>query len=335
MSAVAAGEWVWTCRAGFEADLAEELRVAKGRVVEEALVASAPPPEGTIPVFARQATPVAAAIAPIPAVAGETVAALAGAGPFALHAWVPDSDPGNARSAEATALRETVLRARADLRDRIREVARPGAAEAGALPPEAPVVQLVLPASGGVLAGALPARALLSTFPGGRARMKVPGSAPSRSAMKLAEAFAWLGLGPDKGEVCVDLGAAPGGWTFVLLARGARVHAVDSAKLAPQVARDRRVTHVRRSAFDFEPPEPVDWLLCDMVQKPQDVAALLAKWAKRRWARLLLANVKLPMKRRVAAVAEARRTLESGGWRDLRVRHLYHDRDEVTLFARR
>jgi 23S rRNA C2498 (ribose-2'-O)-methylase RlmM len=41
------------------------------------------------------------------------------------------------------------------------------------------------------------------------------------------------------------------------------------------------------------------------------------------------------MKKRVAAVAEVRAVLAGGGWKDMRTRQLYHDRDEVTLVARR
>ena len=59
----------------------------------------------------------------------------------------------------------------------------------------------------------------------------------------------------DLGELCVDLGAAPGGWTVVLAERGARVIAVDPGRLAPEVARRRGVTWVGRSAFDFSPEE--------------------------------------------------------------------------------
>ncbi len=72
-----------------------------------------------------------------------------------------------------------------------------------------------------------------------------------------------------------------------------------------------------------------------MVHRPTEVAKLLASWGKRNDARLLLANVKLPMKKRVAAVAEVRRIVASGGWKDIRTRQLYHDRDEVTLAAHR
>ena len=39
------------------------------------------------------------------------------------------------------------------------------------------------------------------------------------------------------------------------------------------------------------------------------------------------------MKKKVEYLGRVKEILATGGWRDLRVRQLYHDRDEVTLFA--
>ncbi len=74
-------------------------------------------------------------------------------------------------------------------------------------------------------------------------------------------------------------------------------------------------------------------LFCDMVHKPTEVARLIARWGREGLARLVVSNLKLPMKKRVPVVAEARRIVQAGGWKDLRTRQLYHDRDEITLFA--
>jgi len=114
----------------------------------------------------------------------------------------------------------------------------------------------------------------------------------------------------------------------VLLERRARVVAVDPAELAPEIAKLRGVTHVKASAFDYAPDEPVDWLVCDMAWRPLEVAALVAKWGRKRWARAVVLNVKLPMKRKVEMLERVREAIAEGGWQDLRMRHLYHDRDE-------
>jgi 23S rRNA (cytidine2498-2'-O)-methyltransferase len=321
-------QWVWTSRAGFERDLADEL--PRGRVLEPALaIGDAARPGAELPTFGRQGFPIAAEVEPtlealLPAVRRLVPEAPAA---FALHVWVPDSDDANRLSGRATALAEELTKA-LDVGDRLL-----GAHELA--DPDEPIVQVALAGSGRAYVGALPRSRTVSTWPGGRARMKVPSGAPSRATSKLAEAIAWIGYGPESGDVCVDLGAAPGGWTWLLLRRKARIIAVDRANLQPDIARDRRVLHLRDNAFTFRPDEPADWLFCDMVWKPAEVAKLLAEWGKRHWARYLVSNIKLPMKRRLATVNEVKRTLAAAGWRDIRGRQLYHDRDEITLHARR
>ena len=106
-------------------------------------------------------------------------------------------------------------------------------------------------------------------------------------------------------------------------------------RLEPELMKRRGLRHVKASAFDFHPDEPVDWLFCDMAWRPLEVAQMLARWGRRRDATLLVANFKLPMKRKAEMVGRIRKALEDGGWRAIRTKQLYHDRDEITLTALR
>jgi 23S rRNA (cytidine1920-2'-O)/16S rRNA (cytidine1409-2'-O)-methyltransferase len=68
----------------------------------------------------------------------------------------------------------------------------------------------------------------------------------SRAAMKLAAGLDAFGLSP-AGQLAIDIGASTGGFTQVLLERGARhVWAVDvgHGQLAPELAADPRVTNL-------------------------------------------------------------------------------------------
>lgn len=288
--------------------------------------------QGLAPAFARQGLQVLASFpqqAPqsLAAAVAERVAALSPPAPLVLQAFTPDTPQGNALAAQAESLREAVrglLPARRLLEDAER------AREAGAL------LVSVCVAPGATTVGAVPAREALSLAPGGRRRMRRAGESPSRAAMKLEEALDGLAFEPGRGDVCADLGAAPGGWTQRLVARGAKVIAVDPARLMPELASNPRVRHVQESAFAFAPEEPVDWLFCDMAWRPLEVAQLLAKWGRRGWASHLVANIKLPMKDKNPILLRVRHTLtEDGGWKGLTVRQLYHDRDEVTVTAHR
>lgn len=335
------GDWLFTTREGAERDLADEFRLLKEpeapRLVVPALLVAkkCPRKDGRIPLtFCRQAFPIVAlAEGETTELAGTLANAaaskLGGAERYALQVWVPDSTEANPLAAEARDV-EGALEAALS-------ASLPGATRIPnrALTNESvPLVQVCLWSSRRAAIGVTASTDAPSLAPGGRARSHVGGDRPSRAARKIAEALAWLGMAPEPGEVCVDLGAAPGGWTWFLLERRAKVIAVDPARLRPDLLARRGLTYVSRSAFDFEPDEPVDWVFCDMAWRPLEVAEMLGRWARRRSATLLVANFKLPMKQKADMVARVHAVLEKSGWRAVRSRQLYHDRDEITVTAR-
>ena len=184
-----------------------------------------------------------------------------------------------------------------------------------------------------------------SRWPMGIPRLRMPHGAPSRSTLKLAEAFATF-LGDREPELlragmrAVDLGAAPGGWTWQLAHRGLRVTAVDNGTLKGEVARDDLVTHLRVDGLTFVPKRPVDWLVCDIAERPARIAALVARWIGEGHARRAIFNLKLPMKKRYEETMRCRQIIEDA-LRQAHARHrislrqLYHDREEVTGFVER
>jgi 23S rRNA (cytidine1920-2'-O)/16S rRNA (cytidine1409-2'-O)-methyltransferase len=91
----------------------------------------------------------------------------------------------------------------------------------------------------------------------------------SRGGVKLAHALDHFGIDP-AGMVAIDVGSSTGGFTDVLLTRGAaRVYAVDSGtnQLAWKLRQDERVVvHEQTSARVLTRahiPEPVDIVVCD------------------------------------------------------------------------
>ncbi|MGI4947615.1 MAG: TlyA family RNA methyltransferase [Janthinobacterium lividum] len=113
----------------------------------------------------------------------------------------------------------------------------------------------------------------------------------SRGGIKLDHGLAHIGWDVT-GAVAIDVGSSTGGFTDVLLQRGAaRVHAVDSGtnQLAWSLRQDPRVVvHEQTSArilTDAHIPEPVDLIVCDasfialakVLERPLSFAAPTAR----------------------------------------------------------
>ena len=319
---------LWTCRAGFEAALYEELAWAEAhpRLLGPALLESESAPR-VPPAFGRMGFKVQAVLrGDVERITAGVVEHLAPVRkPLHLQSWALDLESAAPLQGPAQEFGELLSLSLGA--DRVLSSPELTQSRGGAL------VQLLWLRPQCVALGLVSPNEAISLAPGGRNRMRREAASPSRAAMKLEEALDWLGLEPGRGETCVDLGAAPGGWTQRLVARGAKVVAVDPAKLLPELAQNRLVRHRQESAFAYAPEEPSDWLFCDMAWRPLEVAQLLGKWARNRWATHLVANIKLPMKDKNPILFRVRQTLEEAGWSEVRIRQLYHDRDEVTLTA--
>lgn len=336
---------------GFEAALAAELPQewqARADPARPGLVQAREPGQAAPPcdpVFARQQLPDAGALtaASVAALAEQAYAHVeaavdVAAGPFTLHAFaLTGADPRLRSRAELVGAQTLAL-----LRERRRRASRayqpPGEAAQsfGAL---ALVLQLLLLDRERGWASAAPPRPLarggcqLGAWPGGVAPVAEDRRPPSRAYRKLEEAFCWMNDQPRAGELCVDLGGAPGGWSYVVLKRGARVIAVDRSPLAPELLRDPRLTMIEGNAFTYEPTQPVDWLLSDVVCEPPRALALIERWVGRRACRKLVVTVKFKGREGYNFLEDVRAKLASAPLAHARIKHLEHNKNEVTVMG--
>lgn len=192
----------------------------------------------------------------------------------------------------------------------------------GAPAPSAPLGSWTLLAPDMLLASP----ACSSPFPNGEARFVEDRSAPSRAYLKLWELFTLIGERPRPGELCLDLGSSPGGWTWVLQKLGARVISVDKAALDPRVAALAGVVYRRDSAFALDPAEvgPVDWLFSDIVCYPKRLLALVQKWLGAGAAHRLVCTVKFQ------GATDFEVIRQFAAIRGSRLLHLYHNKHELT-----
>lgn len=348
------------CRPGFAGTLASELQDRwgiAGEVVHKAAVAVPDavklPPLGDT-VFARQYLPLAMRHTGEDAagVVDLVMARLAvlskrdnyKPGRWTMHSFAIDDDPGIARGAK---LEQAVL---VSMKGKMQAVARrhvapevfaEGAGEAGDM-----LIQIFVAGPEEAWVSIAPRTAGMAPHVGGIQRMRATPGAPSRSSSKLSEALEVLrviGVEPKVGETAVDLGAAPGGWTLVMMRHGVDVTAVDHAEL--DLPKDKggktknfgRVIHVKENGLKFRPGEMVDWLCCDMVMGSRQTLEVLGVWLKEGLMRNFVVNIKLPQAAENSwpAVKEAFELFEAHrpGWKVMRARHLFHDRNEVTLMG--
>ena len=349
---------ILVCREGYESALAEEISLHLRLRPAEVRAGETSNEPGLLNLFGRAAEPFARPKVPRPifarqwlrdavwiAVAGGSPppeAALAvldgierSSLPWTIHAFASNPESPRPLTHQALALRDALL----DFCRRRRPAcfARCISPQQAAAAPKTLVLQMCL-TPGGLWQASMSADELLDAYPGGVHRMRFDPLAPSRSYLKIEEAFDLMRVEPRRGERAVDLGAAPGGWTHALLKRGCAVLAVDRGPLKLKSAEDRRasVAHVRRDGVSYEPPRhwlPVDWLVSDMLVPPGKTLGMLRRWVEGRWMRRFVVNVKLPQDHPFPVLQPIEQFLRETPGLVFRIRQLYHDRREVTIMG--
>lgn len=190
-------------------------------------------------------------------------------------------------------------------------------------PPKAPLGSWALVAPDRIIASPDCA----SPFPHGEARfIENRDDPPSRAYLKLWETFTRIGVAPQRGDLCLDLGASPGGWTWVLHGLGAHVISVDKAPLDPRLAGLAGITTLAESAFGLDPlsVDPVDWLFCDVICYPERLLRLVERWIASGRARRFVCTIKFQGATDFAT--QARFAAIPGS----RLMHLHHNKHELT-----
>lgn len=113
---------------------------------------------------------------------------------------------------------------------------------------------------------------------------------PSRAYLKLWEFFTLHKIAPKPGETCVDLGSAPGGWTWVLDVLETKITSVDKADLNLKNP-SRTLKKLSQDAFTLK-PIPTDWLFSDLICYPDKLFELVQEWLKSGLAKNFVCTIK-------------------------------------------
>lgn len=151
---------------------------------------------------------------------------------------------------------------------------------------------------------------------------------PNRAYLKLWEALTRERKFPGPGDTCLDLGACPGGWTWVLQKLGARVISIDKAPLADSILKLPNVEQIQKSAFGLTPDDiparHIDWLFSDIICYPERLYRLVQGWIASGRVTNMICTIKFQGETDTSAI---RQFMDIPG---STVYHLYNNKHEVT-----
>lgn len=182
----------------------------------------------------------------------------------------------------------------------------------------------------------------LSSWPGGARHFAQTDQQLSRAEFKLLEALEVFNVDLPATGRALDLGAAPGGWTRLLLEHGLDVIAIDPAKLDPRLSGNRHLQHYRTYAEDYllhalQKHERYEIIVNDMRMDARDAARLLAQAAQcLRRDGIIISVLKLPHATpeiNPLATLKAALYILKGSYGIVQAHQLFHNRQEVTVVA--
>ena len=190
----------------------------------------------------------------------------------------------------------------------------------------------------GIILGSNGVANALSDWPGGRVQLAKPKGQISRSEFKLEEIIRTNLADLPTSGTALDLGAAPGGWTRILLNRGMQVWAVDSGELDQRLDGKPGLTYVPSLAGPFlaENEQEFDLVVNDMRMEPAVSANVMNSAARYvPSGGMAVMSIKIPAES--SALGEIKNTLRilRREWTVVTVRQLFHNRHEVTAILRR
>jgi len=187
------------------------------------------------------------------------------------------------------------------------------------------------------LLGISPTRLNVSRWTGGAPPYPPDPDRINRAELKLLEALETFRIRLRPGASALDLGAGTGGWTRILTQHGQRVTAVDPRPIVPSLLCRPDVRYERMTAEEYlsKKPGEFDLVTNDMIMAPQDSSRLMLEFDRHLApGGMAIMTLKLGAREQRRVMDHCFRLLRQA-YRVPRVRNLYYNRSEVTVWLKK
>ncbi|MFK7766431.1 MAG: SAM-dependent methyltransferase [Mariniblastus sp.] len=159
----------------------------------------------------------------------------------------------------------------------------------------------------------------------------------SRAYLKLKEALLWSGIRIEPGDLCAEIGSAPGGACQLLLEKGAEVLGIDPAEMEQEIFDHENFTHIRRRGGDVKKRDfrNVKWLMADLNVDPDFTIDLAGEIVAHEAVDIkgLVLTLKLTDWKMVSKIPGHMAKVKEMGFKIVKARQLAFNRQEYCLVA--
>lgn len=149
---------------------------------------------------------------------------------------------------------------------------------------------------------------------------------PNRAYLKLWEVFSVYKIHPGKNDTALEIGASPGGWSWVLSQLCQNVETIDRAPLDQKVMKFGNIKHREGDAFKLNPIDfkNCTWFFSDIICTPEKLYETVQFWIKNSTIKNYVCTIKFKGDCDFDIIKKFLNIPSS------QIVHLYHNKNEVT-----
>ena len=149
---------------------------------------------------------------------------------------------------------------------------------------------------------------------------------PNRAYLKLWELFTVHHVKPSSQDTVIDVGASPGGWSWVLSRYFKKVYSVDKAALDPKISAIQNIQYIPGDAFkvDSQKFKDCNWIFSDIICTPQRSYDLILDWTENSSIKNFVCTLKFKGDCDFDIIKKCL------SLKDSKIIHLYQNKNEVT-----